>query len=83
MNYLPEFIKYRVNCGFVLGVMLITPLATLILNLLTFDMKLYERYNYLVIIADVVLAGLGFWIVVQAHHYLVDKELKYAQFYRS
>ena len=81
MSYLPEFIRYRVNCGFVLGAMLITPVATLILNLLTFDMKWYKSYNCLVIITDIVLAGVGFMVVIFTHHYLTEKELKYAKLY--
>ncbi len=83
MSYLPEFIRYRVNCGFALGIMLITPLATLILNLLTFDVKWYESYNCLVIITDIVLSGAGFMIVIYTHDYLTEKELKYAKLYNA
>ncbi len=81
MGYLPEFIKYRVNCGFALGIMLITPLATLVLNLLTFDIEWYEDYNILVVITDIIFAIAGFMIVIRTHHYLTDKELKYAKLY--
>lgn len=79
MQDLPEFIKYRGQCAFALGISLMTPLLTLILKVLTFDSMIINDYHILIVICDFVLAELGFHIIRWNHRYLMEKEYEYAR----
>lgn len=79
MTYIPEFIKYRIQCGFAVGIMLITPIATFLLDVLTLvDKKIQLGYGFIIIIIDLLLAIAGFRVIIMTHHYLLEKEIKYA-----
>ena len=82
MIHLPEFIKYRSQCGLILGISLMTPMGTLILKALTLDKDVILGYSLVVSgLIDMVLAFIGFIVIRGTHHYVLKEEIEYARFF--
>lgn len=80
MKELPEYIRYRVQCGLIVGLALASPFASLVLRFLTIDLSLEEIYHSPILISiDVFMSVIGIWILRLNHHYLKAKELHYGR----
>lgn len=84
MIYVPEFIKYRAQCGLILGISLMTPIGTLLLKALTLDKDIILSYSLVTsALIDLLLAFIGFMVIRYTHHYVLKEEIEYARFFNA
>ena len=77
MSQLPESILYKLRCFFALGVVFMTPLLTMILNILLLDYKIKGIVNLIVFIVSIALFAVGFWFMKKIYRYILNKEREY------